>query len=122
MGMFDIFEFGESLYCSICGEEHNDIQSKDYGCGLVHYKVGDKCKYVSKEFDGNEIREEECICWSKDRSHLCNQKLDRMECSSYSKKFYIIFKDYKYIGVAPTLYMAEEMLELDSGEYYFNFG
>ena len=112
--MYNTFLFKNTLYCPICGQEHNSIQCHDYGQSCKFYKFNDLVNNVSKEYSGNEICEENIYCYEKNHDIIC-KKL-QIDNSIY---FYIVIKNYRYIGVMPSLYLAENLLEVND-EYYFN--
>jgi hypothetical protein len=116
MGMYNTFLFKNALYCPICGEEQDEIQSHDYGQSCKFYKCNDLVDNVSKEYNGNEICAENIYCFGKNHDKKIN---DLLEFSS-PIYFYIVIKNYRYIGVMPSRDLAETLLGLDEDEYYFN--
>jgi len=96
--MFDTFKFKKVMFCPNCGERHKDIQSKEYGCNLNVFNIGD----IIQKAHIFEIREEELIC-------SCNSDVPIF--------IYILIANRKYFGVAFSMTEAEIKL---SREYDFN--
>ena len=127
MGIFDTFKFGIPLYCPLCGNKHEDIQCKEYSNTLAYYQIGDIVLDVNDKYKGNEIREEDLICFDEnDYGTTCKDIQKSLFRDDHTWRhpiyFYIVIKDYKYIGVMPSLYLAEKLIGLEEDEYYLNRG
>lgn len=107
MGMYDTFIFKESLYCPYCGTEHKEIQTKVFRCTLNFYNVGDIVKGADTEIVRQELYCLSDKCWKNKRS------INRYGITFY---FYIVIENGIYIGVAPSLDNAEDLLSTDDYE------
>ena len=113
MGVYNGFVSDESFFCSVCGEECDDVQEYDLGYAKW-YKIGDRVDCVDKKYNGNTIAERCFYCMGKN----CIEKKERIFGYAFTEKCYIIIKNYKFIGITLSLFLAECLL--DEENYYLD--
>ena len=75
MGMYDSFIIDDK--CPNCGEELNEIQSKEFNCELNIFRIGDSIISGKKFIDSGYITENlycyNCKCYEKYKVKLFTQ-------------------------------------------------
>ena len=106
MGVYNSFIINkeQELFCPFCGASLGlDFQEYDHGYAQT-YKIGDYVKTITD--NPNEISEVITYC----TTYGC----------SFNLFSYIVIENNKFIGIMPSLFHAENLLTVDSDEYFYN--